>query len=125
MRVLVADADATVLDGAQKALQAAGHEPLTAQDGLQAWRIGRERGFDVAFLAWDLPELDALQLNSLWQHECGLQGRPVVITVQAVDMPQARAWAQLTAGHAPPWDVLAKPFAPRLMVDVLEAVTAP
>lgn len=124
MRVLVADHDATLRDGARQALQAAGHEPITAHDGLTAWELARSQGFDAAFVAWDLPELDGLELSSLWQNEPALQGRPVVMLVHSVQLPQARAWALLTAGLAPGWDVLAKPFAPRLMVDVLQAVAA-
>ena len=125
MRVLVADQDATLTEGARQALQAAGHEPMTAFDGPSAWQLAQERGFDAAFVAWDLPELDGLELCSLWQNEAALQGRPVVMMVQPPHLPQARAWAQLTAGQAPGWDVLAKPFAPGLMVDVLQAVAAP
>ncbi len=124
MRVLVADASATVRDGAQGALQGAGHQVAVAADGLEAWLVSRQQGFDAAFVAWDLPGLDALDLASLWQHDAAICGKPLVVLVQSSDVPQARAWAQLTEGQAPAWDVLRKPFAPRLITDVLEALVA-
>ena len=122
MKVLVADHDATLRDGAAMALQSAGHEVLAVADGLEAWKVARLGGFDAAFLAWNLQGLDGLDLASLWQHEPHLQGKPLIMLVEAAHVPQARVWAQLTSGQASAWDVLAKPFAPRLMVDILDAL---
>lgn len=121
MRVLVADHSATVRDGAQQALQGAGHEVVLAADGLQAWQLVQTAACDAAFVAWDLPVLDGLELASLWQQAAIPEHHLLVMMVDPNEVPQARAWAQLTSGQAPTWDVLTKPFAPRLMVDVLEA----
>lgn len=124
MKVLVADPNATLREGAVQAFEAAGHEALAAADGLEAWKQARAFDVDALFVAWDLPKLDGLELASLWQHEPHLRGKPMIMLVDAHQLPAARMWAQLTAGQAPEWDVLTKPFAPRLMVDVLEAAVS-
>jgi DNA-binding response OmpR family regulator len=121
MRVLVADHSATLRDGAAQVLQAAGHEVVLAADGLEAWESARSTGCGAAFVAWDLPGLDGLELASLWQQDSAQANRLLVMLVPSAQVPQARAWARLTTGQAPTWDVLTKPFSPRLMVDVLEA----
>ena len=66
--------------------------------------------------------MDALDLASLWQHEEALRGKALVLMVQPAHVAHARAWVQLANGQAPEWDLLCKPFSPRLMVDVLEAL---
>jgi DNA-binding response OmpR family regulator len=124
MRVLVADHSATLRDGAAQALQAAGHDVVLAADGLEAWEAARKFGCDAAFVAWDLPGLDGLELASLWQQDEAEVDLQVIMLVPTAQVPQARAWAKLTNGQAPAWDVLTKPFAPGLMVDVLEASAA-
>ena len=63
MRVLVADHSATLRDGAQQALRAAGHDVMLAATGLEAWQLARERGCEAAFVGWDLPALDGLELE--------------------------------------------------------------
>ena len=75
-------------------------------------------------MAWDLPGLDGLELASLWQQEFHRPDRLLVMMLPSAQVPQARAWARLTRGQAPTWDMLTKPFAPQLMADVLEASTA-
>ena len=124
MKVLVADPQATVREGAVRALESAGHQVCAVADGLEAWKQARQQGFDAAFLAWHLPALDGLDLVSLWQHEPAWREKPIVMLVEAAHMPQVRLWTQLTAGQAPEWDVLTKPFSPPLMLDVLQAVGA-
>lgn len=125
MKVLVADPNATVREGAVQAFEAAGHAALAAADGLEAWKQARrDTALDALFVAWDLPLLDGLALASLWQHEPHLRGKPIIMLVDSAQLLEARTWVQLTAGQAPEWDVLTKPCSPRLMVDVLEAAVS-
>lgn len=124
MRVLVADHSATLRDGAQQALQAAGHEVMLAADGLQAWELAKDGRCDAAFIAWDLPALDGLELVSLWQQAGTATQCFFVMLVPSAQIPQAKAWVRLTSGQSPAWDVLTKPFSPQLMADVLEAAAS-
>ena len=118
MRVLVADESATLRDGAAQALQAAGHEVICAEDGLSAWRSSRSQYFDAAFISVNLAHLDGLELLSLWrQHQVPMG--PVVMLTDASAALALRCWMALTPSRP---DLLRKPFAPALLVDLLESL---
>jgi two-component system cell cycle response regulator len=63
MRVLIAESDGVARDLLVAHLAAAGHEVLTAVDGLEAWTIFTETSdVDVVISDWRMPELDGLEL---------------------------------------------------------------
>lgn len=121
MRILVADPSATVREGAQRALSEAGHEVSLAATGLQAWHSALELRPDVAFVSLDFPDLDGLELLSLWR---GLpQGQwPVVMLVDPPAVAGLALWSSLAGPTWQPPDVLRRPFPPALLCDVLEAL---
>ena len=119
MRVLVADESATLREGAQSTLQAAGHEVVLAADGLNAYRLALARPPDAAFISWSLPGLDGLDVAGLWMQQPQLADLPVVMMVEGSRSHEVRLWAQLGTDGVPAWDVLTKPFAPALMAEVL------
>ena len=118
MRVLVADESATLRDGAAQALQAAGHEVVCAEDGLSAWQSSLGRPFDAAFISPNLAHLDGLQLLSLWRQQRVAVGA-VVMLADAGATSTMKCWSALTSSKP---DLLRKPFAPALLVDLLESL---
>jgi len=58
MRVLVAEDDAAALFLLRRAVEAAGHECLSAEDGDQAWDIYREQHPEVVVSDWAMPGMD-------------------------------------------------------------------
>ena len=62
MKVLVADDDAVSRRLTEAALQGAGHEVLTAENGRQAWEALQQGRYDIAVLDWMMPETDGVEL---------------------------------------------------------------
>ena len=62
MKVLVADDDAVSRRLTEAALQKAGHQVLTAENGRQAWEALQQERYDVAVLDWMMPETDGVEL---------------------------------------------------------------
>lgn len=118
MRVLVADECATLRAGAEQALRAAGHTPVVAASGWDAWRFSREQAPDVAFVGLDLADLDGLELVSLWR-QGGRCPWPVVLMTDAAGAEALRLWSALTGEPEAAPDVLRRPVTGPLLADVV------
>lgn len=63
MKVLIAEDDAVSRIILRRAIERLGHECLTAEDGVEAWRVYRETpGVDVIISDWMMPGMDGLEL---------------------------------------------------------------
>lgn len=62
MRIIVADDSLLVRQLLTSAVEELGHECLAVADGLEAYRLFRERGCDVIISDWSMPALDGLEL---------------------------------------------------------------
>jgi DNA-binding response OmpR family regulator len=78
--VLVVDDDAPIREALAYDLRAAGYEPVTAKDGLEAWEIlqaGPDR-FAAVLLDRTMPRMDGMEvLTRVREHEA-LRGLPVI-----------------------------------------------
>lgn len=118
MRVLVADESATLRAGAEQALRAAGHDPLLAATGWDAWNITRDHTPDVAFVSLDLADVDGLELLSLWRQE-GRRPGAVVLLADGAGADALRLWSALLGDREESPDVLRRPVTGPLLVDVV------
>ena len=62
MRVLFADDDPLMRLVLEQVLRAAGHEPIAAEDGLQAWTAFEREKPPLVILDWLMPGLDGLEV---------------------------------------------------------------
>ena len=63
MKVLIADDDALWRKVLEQNVRAWGYEVVTADNGLQAWRLLKEKGSPrVAVLDWQMPKLDGVEV---------------------------------------------------------------
>ena len=107
MRVLIADDDLGSRLVAKAALQAQGHECLTAADGDEAWRLMTQSNPDVLVTDRDMPGLDGLDLcrRIRASHQ---EGYTYIVLLTGLDDPD-----EITAGmQAGADDYLTKPLDP-------------
>lgn len=63
MKILLAEDDATSLLILRRAVEKAGHECLTAEDGGEAWQLYQENpDIDAVISDWMMPEVDGIEL---------------------------------------------------------------
>ncbi len=62
MKILMAEDDAVSRMVLKAMLQKAGHEVVTAENGLQAWESWRSQFCPILISDWNMPELDGLGL---------------------------------------------------------------
>lgn len=62
MKIIVAEDSLLVRQLLTSAVEELGHECLAVADGLQAYRLFRERGCDVIISDWNMPAMDGLEL---------------------------------------------------------------
>lgn len=106
MRILVADDDVGSLILAQAAVQALGHECLTAADGTRAWQLMQAERPDVLITDRAMPGMDGLQLCR--QVRAHVDGYTYIVLLTAHGEPQD----VLDGMRAGADDYLAKPLDP-------------
>ena len=80
MKILVADDDAIHRTILETVLTDAGHEVVTAEDGLQAWQIISEPDAPrIAILDWVMPGLEGPQICARVRAEPALQGMHLIL----------------------------------------------
>ncbi len=62
MKILIAEDDFYSGKLIQKILEALGHQPLLAENGLKAWELFQERDIRMVITDWMMPEMDGLTL---------------------------------------------------------------
>ncbi len=108
IRVLVADDDDHLLKVVSRELRDKGYECVTEHDGAAALKAFGERGFDVALLDLEMPEIDGFQVLAALQRD-----HPDTISIVltgAGDIPRAVKAMKLGA-----FDFLEKPCNPHLL----------
>ena len=113
-RILIVEDDPNNLDVAQRIVRAAGHEALSATDGLMGLEVARSSHPDAILMDLLLPQLDGWSVTRALRAEPWAQGVPI-IAVSALAMQADRALA-LEAGCD---DFVSKPFAPAELRAVL------
>jgi len=66
-RILVVDDEIGIRAAIQRALERAGHEVTLAVDGLEAARVIREAGADLALIDIHMPNMDGIELLITFQ----------------------------------------------------------
>ena len=112
MRVLIADDDEIALTLLEDALKEAGHEVLTATDGIEALEMIRAHDCRVAIVDWEMPRLTGLDLcravrSSNWS------GNYVYVLLLTGRTSQKSKLQGLSAGAD---DFITKPFDPEEVV---------
>lgn len=107
MRILVADDDAGSRLVAQAAVQALGHECVTAHDGAAAWQLVQDFDPEVLVTDWEMPGLDGVQLcRAIRQSERDSYTYIILLTASA---DRAHVLEGMEAGAD---DYLTKPLEP-------------
>ena len=113
-RILIIEDEPNNLDVARRVVRAAGHDALTATDGVTGLEIARSERPDAILIDLLLPQLDGWSVTRKLRAEPWAQGIPI-IAVSALAMPADRALA-LEAGCD---DFVSKPYAPAELRAVL------
>ena len=79
MRILLVDDSLTMLHENQRALERAGYEVVTAEDGETALRLAGEQAFDVILLDLLLPKVSGIDVLKTLKSDPATAGIPVVI----------------------------------------------
>ncbi|HEX5363360.1 MAG TPA: diguanylate cyclase [Gallionella sp.] len=116
MRVLVVDDDRAMLGLLAAMLKAAGHEVLTAHDGVEALRLVEQASPQLVITAWGLPEMDGLELCRKLRED--VLRRDVYVFILAPEESPDRLVEAFEAGVD---DYLVKPFSQRVFFARLRA----
>jgi two-component system sensor histidine kinase and response regulator WspE len=78
-RVLVVDDSITVREVQRQLLANAGYDVEVAVDGMEAWQVVRQGGFDLIITDVDMPRLNGIDLVRMIREDSRVQSTPVVI----------------------------------------------
>lgn len=78
-KILFVDDSKTILHKASQALEGAGYEVITAEDGFDAMSKVTDHSPDLIFVDIMMPKLDGYQTCSLVKHNTQYQDTPVVM----------------------------------------------
>jgi DNA-binding response OmpR family regulator len=109
--ILVVDDDASLCKLIIHILEQQGHAVVTCGTGVEAIKLLRHRRFDVLLLDLGLPDMDGLDLLSLWRGNNGTK----VIVITADDTAETL----MTAIRAGAYLYIRKPFAPEQLRDLV------
>ena len=114
MHILVVDDDPDLSLLMSLFLRKAGHEVITAGDGLEALGHIRAQVPDIVVLDWNMPRLDGLGLTAAVRGELGLTSLPLLMVTALPDHAKA-----LAAGVN---RVLVKPFTAAGLVEAVQTL---
>lgn len=109
--ILVVDDDASLCKLIAHILEQQGHAVVTCGTGVEAIKLLRQRRFDVFLLDLGLPDMDGLNLLSLWHGSDGTR----VIVITADDTAETL----MTAIRAGAYLYIRKPFEPAQLRDLV------
>ncbi len=113
-RILIVEDEANNLDVAQRIVRAAGHEPLTAVDGIAALEVARAEHPDALLVDLLLPRLDGWSVTRTLREEPWASRIPIIaVSALATRADRERA---IEAGCD---DFVSKPYAPAELRAVL------
>jgi two-component system chemotaxis sensor kinase CheA len=93
-RLLVVDDSVTTRTLEQSILEAAGYEVSVAPDGVMAWQLLQERGFDLVVSDVDMPRMDGFALTEAIRSSRQIPELPVVlVTARASEEDRGRGLA--------------------------------
>lgn len=107
MRVLIAEDDRLSRELLSELIVMADHEVVSAEDGLQAWRIFRETPCRLIISDWNMPGLDGLSLCKLVRDS---PGQPYTYFMLVTANSEKRNYLKAMAGGVD--DFIAKPVDP-------------
>ena len=119
-RVLLCDDEIHILKAAEIKLTRSGYDVVTASDGLEAWESIKLQTPDIVITDCQMPRLDGLGLIQRIRENTATRDLPIL-------MLSAKGFELAEADLAQRWNVLAvlaKPFSPRELVQVVENVLA-
>lgn len=113
-RILIIEDEANNLDVARRIVRGAGHEALTATDGLAGLEMARREHPDAVLVDLLLPKLDGWSVTKAIREEPWAKGTPI-IAVSALAMQADRERARAAGCD----DFVTKPYAPAELRAVL------
>ena len=116
MKVLVVDDSVVELTRIKQIVERAGHQVITAQDGVEALEMAKTHMPHMVFMDIVMPRMDGFRATRILTQDPLTKHMPVVLVStksQSVDM----AWAQKQGAQA----LIAKPYSP---ASILEQLTA-
>lgn len=118
MNILVVEDNRVAAHLLVRTLEKLGHNAHFAEDGAKAWRLVRERHFDIVISDWEMPEMDGLELC---KHIREQHITPYVyfVLLTAKDQKEDR-YIGLQAGAD---DFLVKPLDPTELIARLEVAS--
>lgn len=109
-RILVVDDDPALREVAATLLSQAGHETITASDGMRGWELLKAQPFDLALIDLDMPHVDGLTLIEWVKADPSLRHLPIIVVTshdhqEAIDRA-FRTGASLFAPKPVNWALL-------------------
>jgi two-component system, OmpR family, response regulator TctD len=105
-RILVADDQVSIQRAIQRALERDGHDIILAVDGLEAARVIREDGADLALIDINMPKMSGIELLAAFKATA--PAMPVVV-MSGGDRDQGMGLLEATTSMGAT-GILAKPF---------------
>lgn len=105
LRVLLVEDDDTIRELLQLALQAAGHETISALDGRHALRLALITQPDVVVLDLGLPLMSGPEFVASWRAHVGGECAPIVVISGRPDILTTASDLHARAAFAKPFDV--------------------
>ena len=117
--ILAADDDGDILALVSFRLGRAGYSVITAEDGLEALALARERKPDLLILDVRMPKMTGLEVVSSLREEEGLNGVPVLLLTASVQDESVKRGFDAGAN-----DYIKKPFSPEELASRVQAILA-
>jgi DNA-binding response OmpR family regulator len=117
--ILAADDDGDILALVSFRLGRAGYSVITAEDGLEALALARERKPDLLILDVRMPKMTGLEVVSSLREEEGLNGVPVLLLTASVQDESVKRGFDAGAD-----DYIKKPFSPEELASRVQAILA-
>lgn len=114
MKVLAVDDSAVELNRIKQIIERAGHQVLTAQDGVEAIEMAKIHLPHMIFMDIVMPRMDGFRATRILTQDALTKHIPVILVStksQTVDI----AWAQKQGAQA----LIAKPYAPAAILEQL------
>jgi DNA-binding response OmpR family regulator len=118
-KILIVDDDPDIRDAASIILESAGHEVVTAQDGLEGLELLKAEKPDMMILDLLMPKMDGFSVckelqDTRWSK---FRGMPILILTSVREEASRRRYELETGLELDVADYVEKPIAPELLLE--------
>ena len=118
-KILIVDDDPDIRDAASIILESAGHEVVTAQDGLEGLELLKAEKPDIMILDLLMPKMDGFSVckelqDTRWSR---FRGMPILILTSVREEASRRRYELETGLELDVADYVEKPIAPEVLLE--------